>query len=644
MSALAGIVSFGGRPAAALCERALAAQRMYGPHRTDQWQDGGVSMGRSLYRLLPEDRFDRQPLTGGGGRWTLVADARLDDRDGVARALGIAAGEARSQCDAALLLAAWERWQDRCFDEVAGDYAFALWDRETRRLVLARDALGGRPLHYHEGLGFVAFASMPKGLHALPGIPYAPDLERNAEFLALMPEAGPRSFFAGISRVEPGHMVVLSREGVAVRRHWEPVRRDPPALRPDACAEALRVELDRAVKARLRGGGARVGAHLSAGIDSSAVASSAALALAASGGAVTAFTAAPRSGFAGPAGSYIVDESAIAAETAALHPNMDHVVVRQDERTVLDDLDRNFFLFDRPLPNADAWHWLNRINDAAKKQPLSVMLSGAMGNMTISYGGLERLGQLAAALRPAAWLREVRALRAAGHMRWRGALAQTLGRWAPSSVWNALHERRDGIRRDLDGYSVLAPQRARDAGFRARGRQLGLDFAYRPRTDPFAARLWVLRRIDFGNMRQGVLAGWGIDLRDPTADRRLVEFCLSLPAEAFLVDGEPRGLARLAFADRVAAPVFAERRRGYQFADWHEGLTRARPEISEEIGRLAEVPGAANMLDLPRMRQLAEDWPTGGWEAPAVEARYRFALLRGVVSGHFLRKASRTNA
>ena len=64
-----------------------------------------------------------------------------------------------------------------------GDYAFVLWDGVRRALTLARDPLGRRPLHYYRGKDFFAFASMPKGLHALAEIPYAPDEERIAEYL-----------------------------------------------------------------------------------------------------------------------------------------------------------------------------------------------------------------------------------------------------------------------------------------------------------------------------------------------------------------------------------------------------------------------------------------------------------------------------
>src|SRR5215813_12167764 len=148
MSAIAGLWRFDGRPDAALgCKQILASQRFYGPHAAAHWAAGDLALGRQLMRLLPEDDFDRQPLIGGGGRYVLVADVRLDNRDELIETLRIPVPQARTLCDAAILLAAIERWDESCFERLIGDYAFALWDSARRRLLLARDPLGHRPLH-----------------------------------------------------------------------------------------------------------------------------------------------------------------------------------------------------------------------------------------------------------------------------------------------------------------------------------------------------------------------------------------------------------------------------------------------------------------------------------------------------------------
>src|SRR5215467_8426831 len=115
MTAIAGIWRFDGRPdAAESCGRMLAAQRIYGPHAGRQWADENVALGCRLMRVLTEDAFDRQPLTTADGRFVLVADVRLDNRDELIESLRIPLPTACTMCDAAVLLAAFERWRESC--------------------------------------------------------------------------------------------------------------------------------------------------------------------------------------------------------------------------------------------------------------------------------------------------------------------------------------------------------------------------------------------------------------------------------------------------------------------------------------------------------------------------------------------------
>src|SRR5207248_8715720 len=130
-------------------------------------------------------------------------------------------------------------------------------------------------LHYHRGNKFFAFASMPRGLHSLSEVPYAPNEDRIAAFLALMPETGTQSFFRGIERIESGHVVTVTPTGLTARRHWQPIRRSIALRRPDEYSEALRDLLEQAVRCRLRGA-EDVGSHLSGGVGSAAVAAPAA--------------------------------------------------------------------------------------------------------------------------------------------------------------------------------------------------------------------------------------------------------------------------------------------------------------------------------------------------------------------------------
>jgi asparagine synthase (glutamine-hydrolysing) len=646
VTALAGVWHFGGDPAAAeSCTRMLAAQVVYASDAPAQWSDGGVAMGRALFRSLPEDRYDRQPLAGAGGRLRLVADVRLDNRDELADAVGLAHSAMATMADAQVLLAAWERWGEETFARLVGDYAFALWDGEARRLVLARDPLGMRPLHYHLAGRFVAFASMPKGLHALPEIPYAPHEATVTDLLALLPESGRASFFAGIDRVEPGHFVTIDAAGARSHRHWQPARNVLRLGSAEAYAEAMREHFDRAVAARLRGASGKVATHLSGGRDSGAVTATAARLLAPTGGSVTAFTSVPRKGYDEPVPTgRIANEGPLAAATAGLHANVEHVPIRTDQRALLDGLDRDFHLIERPVLNLCNQHWVAAINEAARKRGHRVLLVGNMGNMTISYSGAEWLAELAGSGRWMRLLRECRALVRSGRATWRAAAVASIGPWTPLPLWQLLCRTFAPTKGALSRYSAIHPEQRRLSAIDRRARENSESLPFRPGRDAWLTRVSVLRRADPGNYYKGALGGWQIDMRDPTADRRLVEFCLSVPPEQYLHDGRTAALAARAFADRLPPEVIEGKLRGLQAADWHEALTADRDNLRRELERFAQVPAAARAIDHRRLMALVDNWPSSDWNSDEVSSAYRVLLLRAASIGHFLRKASSTNA
>lgn len=530
-------------------------------------------------------------------------------------------------------------------DRFAGDFAFVLWDAREQSLTLVRDPLGARPLHYHRDRNFLAVASMPKGLHVLPEVPRAPDEERIADYLLLLPEWGSQSFFKDVERVEGGHIVKVTREAMTKRRYWQPQRKTVKLNSTAEYAEGMLHHLDQAVRSQLRGAGNAVATHLSSGFDSSAVTSSAAIEMARRGGKVVGFTAVPREGYDGGAPPRRHgDEGPIAALTAARYPNIEHVLIRTGGRSPLDGLDRNVFLFDQPILNLCNMTWAAAINDAARERKLRVLLTGQMGNMTISYDGITLLPQLIRSGRLIRWAREAIALSRKRYLRPLGILSNSFGPYIPVWLWDWINKTMQDRDTGFEAYSAIRPDLLAQKGLAARAAERATDLSYRPRNDGFESRLWVLRRVDLGNLHKGQLAGWDVDVRDPTRDRRLIEYCLSLPEEECLVNGTTRALSRHAFANRLPRDVIEARTKGYQAVDWHEGLSAACEQLRDELERLDACAPAAAVIDVPRLRNLVENWPDGDWHRDRVMRPYRLALLRGISTGHFVRRAGGSNA
>lgn len=612
----------------------LQAQRAYGSNPT-QSVDGPFACGRLLHPILPEDSLDRQPLQRGPYRF--VADVRLDNRPELCSALGLPADRVAGCSDPDLLFEGLLKWGPECIDRLVGEFAFSLWDEAEQTLLLGRDLFGHRPLHFHKGRDFLAFASMPVGLHALPSLPREFDPEAMANELALISPQGSQTLFRGIERVQPGHLVRVQGGRVSSTSYWTPPKASGAAKARDF-EEGLRAVVDTAVTAQLRGGEQAIGSHLSAGLDSSIVTATTARLI--DPGKVLAFTAAPRKGFDGPVpDGLIADEREYASQTAALYPNIEHIVVDSTKESLVDVLDRQFAYMQQPTPGPCNSLWSREISRQASSRGLKVMLVGFGGNFTASYSGREAWSALLTRGRLIKLFR-VAATMAANGVALRTLAAQLIGPILPRPLW-ALACRAYGRPTDLSGYTAIRPELRSQAEANAKG--LGVDLLYQPSNDPLQYRLAAMFDGDNGNYFKGVLGEFGLSMRDPLSDKRVVEYCLSVPADEYLRGGTERGLARRAFADRLPASILQSHARGYQGADWYEAVARDMPLLRQELEIIEHCDPAAAVLDTGWVKQALDDWPQGGWARRDVALRYRHGLLRGVSAGHFMRKVAGTN-
>jgi asparagine synthase (glutamine-hydrolysing) len=625
------------------CERMLNALALYGGDRCGRWDDRAVSIGRHLARSVPEDIYDEQPHSGPSSRYVVVGDVRLSDRDTLIADLGIGSNLAATLSDAMLAAFAIEKWHELSFDKIYGAFALAAWDKREQRLLLARDPMAQKPLFYHRGPKLVAFASMPTGLHVCADVPLEPDEDHLAEYLARSndPETS-HTFYKGIERVVPGHFCIITRNGFHNSRFWNPSLTPLLLGRHEDYVDALRSHLDSAVAAQLRGVKSEVGAHLSAGLDSSAVATTAARILAPSDKRVVAFTAVPRKGYVSDSRPDVIDdEGPLASLTAGLHPNIEHVLVRND-RFGLERIDRNYSIYVGPNVNLCNLGWVEAILDRARDRGLSIMLVGDLGNAALSDSGIALLHELFASRRFLEWCRLARRIVDRRHMRWRGALLNTFGPWIPGPTW-LLTKRLSG--RDqiaFQHYCPLPTKRWRTLHKR-KGAKVSPDVWGRPEPNRISGTLRGLRTIDGAAPEKGSQAAWGIETRDPTADRRLIEFMLRVPAEQVIFDGEPKALIKHALADRVPREILDNRRFGRQGADWHQHLAAMRQQVSAEVDRMDEFEPARRLLDTERLKRLMKDWPASGWESEKVIASYRMALLDAIAAADFLRRATGSN-
>ena len=380
-----------------------------------------LSFGLLPQNILPEDEYDSQPWLNG--RWGLVGDVRLDNRQDLQRLLSMPAPAFARMSDSQVFLLCWEAWGPACLDQLCGGFAVAVWDSRERTLWLVRDHSGERPMYFAdcvsgEGQGLV-FASLPGVLRDVPGVDGSLDEDLLSEYLAMVPFAPGRTLFRGIRLLPPGHLVTYKSGRSLVRSYWHPA--DAPAIRYRSNEDyvgALVERFDLAVAARLRTNG-KIGSQLSGGMDSSSVTASAARLL--DPVRLTAYTAVPQAAFGdlNPEGRF-GNEGPAAAQVAALYPNIEHVLVEPSGNDLFQTIRKTSLLTDSPVFNPLNQMWLNAIFDDAQSRGIQVLLQGICGNATMSFGGLIGLSDLLRTGRLFTLVRQIRELRAKGHTSWPG--------------------------------------------------------------------------------------------------------------------------------------------------------------------------------------------------------------------------------
>jgi len=564
-----------------------------------------------------------------------LGSARLDNRRELIALLGLSQAEwgsptprDRDHDDTHLIHRAWLRWGQDCVERLLGDWAFAIWNHRTRSLFLARDHYGITSLYCVLGARHFAFASERRDLLALELVPPRLDEWFVARVLLCWPaSSGEGTVRVGVQRLPPAHCLHLEEGRLHQRQYWFLERTPPLAIRDQREAvEGFLEVFDEAVACRLRrDDGGKVASTLSAGLDSGAISVTAASQLAQGGERLQAFTAIPSGDVTALAGDRLGNEWPLAAAAARDQGQMDHHAVTADALLPLQGFRQALAIHGEPLHAAANMDWLLCLNRAAVAQGCKVLLIGQSGNGGISWQG--RLGsQPGAVLRrhyghhiwlrerirplvPPAWLRDWQQWRLAGH---------------PFPPQFRLGEG-----------SALNPELLKRLDLEKRWRADGANLP--PRT-ALEERFRFLQpgRTPVGALHAEAGRAAGLEVRDPSADARVLSYTWSLPDRVFINQetGKRRWLLREAMAGRLCEAVRTNETRGLQGADQVLRLHKEPQDVETVLERLVHSPSAQTILDVPML--------TDSWRRIELQGDARTAGLtatswsRGMMAGLFL--------
>jgi asparagine synthase (glutamine-hydrolysing) len=592
VSGLGGLIAPpGGQVGPAAVWRLARALEPRGSHGTTLLLHPGVAF---VHAALREPDTRRPELWRRESLW-LAWDGRLDNRDGLDGLLGDAPGH-----DLHRLALAYERWGLGFLDHIEGDFALALWDSRARRLVLARDGMGVRPLFYAPMGHGLAWGSTLRAVRAASGASGELDEEWVAGYFANAVEPGVTPFRA-VRAVPPGHALVLEDDKLRSHTFWEPGLRPPLRLPDDRAYEERFEELFvDAVRCRLNDRGP-VAAELSGGLDSSSIVCVADRLIRDLRAPATQLLTL----------SWVYPQSPTSDERRFIELVEEHIG-RPGRHLTEDD---GLAFVDLEAPDYDhptALECLKRRHASGAQvmwaRGARVLLSGFAGDHVLhsEFPGALPLADLA-------WSGRLREF-AGALRRWHELEGTPYPVLLGSSLALLLPDwmRRRGGQGRLAGSSCLDPAFARRMHMKDRLARLAAPGG--PGTPGKQRQIAAIRAAIRVVSWLYDTGGWPHETAYPFLHRPLVEFCLSVPGEQFMRPGQTRSLHRRALRSWLPERI-AERqgKRGPDEALMRElamGWDRVRPLLAEaEIVRRGFVDPQAfrRVLDEARFGRFGTD-------------------------------------
>ena len=613
MSAICGIVNLEDRPVSTEISGALMDRLAMLPADASKvWNNGQVFMGCRHQWITPESQFETLPYYDETNGLCITADAIIDNRSELFSLLGIPPAQQAGVSDSGLILLAYRKWGHESPGYLNGDFAFAIWDGSRKELFCARDHVGKRTIYYFYDSRVFAFCTLMKPVFVLPQNPVRLIDLWIADFLAIPSVAHEldmnHTVYKDIMHLPPAHTLTISPAGIKKRKYWVPLQLPELRLKNDKEYDsAFREVFFEAVRCRTRSIGS-VGIMLSGGLDSGAIACAASKYMGGYGETLQAFSALPMECYEGKLpGGLIADESEYIDVIAKCCENIRLTYCRSEGRNSLTDIERLLLLLEQPYKTVENLFWMDCIAKKAAEQNCKVLLDGQFGNSTISFGDFFiNAYELVRKGRVVKLLNEITGYSRLYKISRKRFAMYVLKRLSPDIV----REYFFGMKRKGSGQhtsSLVNPDLAEQYQTALRLEKARyFDSPYRNYTLNEVRRL-TLDSATFthmGAIETKLSLAYGIARRDPTRDKRVIDFCYRLPASQYVENGRERLLIRRSMEGILPDKVRLNWRvRGKQSADWVQRIMPQWSRIRDELGEAVRNDAIRRYVNVPEIEK-----------------------------------------
>ena len=559
MSGILGIYRFDGASVSEKdLEMMLQKLKHRGPDGVNRWQSGPVGLGHCMLQTTPESLFEALPSQQQN--CVITADARIDNREELYELISIAQKQPLDRlADSDLILLSYQQWGESCVDYLLGDFVFAIWDSDRQHLFCARDHFGLRPFYYHLCDDFFAFASEAKSLLALPDVSGELNEERIADYLISNFSDKESTSFLSIRRLAPANYFTLTQGSHTLKTYWHLDQKQELCLESDEAYSQKFLEIfTEAVRCRLRSA-YPIASTLSGGLDSSSVTCIARKILAESG--VDSLTT-----ISGIFSSITQCDESEFIDAVILQGGIQPNYFYPEQKGPLSDIESFLWHQDEPSPGLGDGAMVMPMYAALREQGVRVLLGGIDGDTTVSHG----LGYLQELARANNWLQLYKESKGIAKIYddqsgfsyffsyfWPYFLISKLGKNKAQRLVNLGRRVRrffmNFFKKNSISFSIDAilnkefKEKINLEGRKKEAARQGFTVGEVEREVHFSTVNQGLQSFSIEIMNKTASA-FSIEERCPFWDKRLVEFCLSLPANQKLRNGWTRLILRQSMA------------------------------------------------------------------------------------------------